>query len=145
MRQSNKPVYIFISVLAILVAALLSTETSAQNPEIWYKPNIPLGVAKGNFPGRVAWGHNPKVASWDGTTGFWWDDKFNSQKETDKLFAQTLFTLTEKQNEKEAWNALFNYFNHTKRNQGRGYLTGDRKSTRLNSSHSDRSRMPSSA
>ncbi len=40
--------------------------------EIWYKPNLPKGVARGEFPGRVAWGHNPHVASWDGKTGFWW-------------------------------------------------------------------------
>ena len=30
--------------------------------DIWYKPNLPLGEAKGIFPGRVAWGYNPKIA-----------------------------------------------------------------------------------
>ena len=43
-----------------------SKDAKAENLQIWYKPNLPLGVAKGMFPGRVAWGHNPKIASWDG-------------------------------------------------------------------------------
>jgi len=57
-------------------------ESRANDLEIWYKPNIPFGVAKGIFPGRVVWGHNPQIASWDGVTGFWWNDELNNQKET---------------------------------------------------------------
>lgn len=68
--------------------------------EIWYKPNIPLGIGRGIFPGRVAWGHNPEIASWDGKTGFWWEDQFNNQGETDKLLSQTLLSLTNIKNEK---------------------------------------------
>ena len=104
-------------VLAIASASVYTIQsdakTSAKNLEIWYKPNIPLGLAKGIYPGRVAWGHNPKIASWDGTTGFWWEDKFNNQAETDNLFSQTLFSLTNTKNEKKSWDALFRFFNKT--------------------------------
>jgi len=109
-----------------------SKESKAANLEIWYKPNIPLGVAKGNFPGRVAWGHNPKIASWDGTTGFWWEDRFNNQEETNKLFAQTLFSLTNKPNEKQAWDQLFMYFNKTKHNKNTGYRAGEKITVKIN-------------
>jgi len=103
-----------------------SKETKAANLEIWYKPNIPLGVAKGMFPGRVAWGHNPKIASWDGKTGFWWEDRFNNQQETDKLLSQTLFSLTNIKNEKNSWDALFRFFNKTKHNMDAGYQAGQK-------------------
>jgi hypothetical protein len=109
-----------------------SKETKAENLKIWYKPNIPLGEAKGMFPGRVVWGHNPKIASWDGKTGFWWEDKFNNQQETDKLLAQTLTKLTDSKNEKKAWNQLFIYFNQTKHNLNVGYHGGEKVTVKIN-------------
>ena len=112
-------------------------ESRASDLEILYKPNIPHGVAKGEFPGRVAWGHNPKIASWDGETGFWWEDQFNKQKETDLLLAQTLFTLTEKQTEKEAWTALFTFYNQTKQNRNQGYQRGEKIAIKINMNNTD--------
>jgi uncharacterized protein (DUF362 family) len=106
--------------------------TNSSELKIWYKPNVPLGIARGMYPGRVAWGHNPKVASWDGTTGFWWEDRFNNQTEADKLFAQTLFTLTNAKNEKKAWNDLFRYFNKTKRGIESGYKAGQKIAIKIN-------------
>jgi len=105
---------------------------SANKLEIWYKPNVPLGIAKGMHPGRVAWGHNPKIASWDGTTGFWWDDQFNNQAETDKLLTQTLCGLTGIQNEKDSWSALFRFFNKSKHNIDAGYKPGERVTIKIN-------------
>jgi len=112
-------------------------ESSAKDLEIWYKPNIPLGVAKGNFPGRVAWGHNPHIASWDGVTGFWWADEWNNQEETDKLLEQTLFTLTKKQTQADAWDALLTYFNQTKRNRSQGYQAGEKITIKINMNNTD--------
>ncbi len=56
-----------------------SVAANSESLEIWYKPNVPLGEAKGMFPGRVVWGHNPKIASWDGKTGFWWEDRLTTR------------------------------------------------------------------
>ncbi|MBL7110323.1 MAG: DUF362 domain-containing protein [Bacteroidales bacterium] len=112
-------------------------ESRADGLEIWYKPNIPLGVAKGTFPGRVAWGHNPKIASWDGVTGFWWDDEYNDQKETDKLLSQTLFSLTDKQTERDAWDLLFTYHNQTKQNRNQGYSPGEKIAIKINMNNTD--------
>ncbi|MDP2339103.1 MAG: DUF362 domain-containing protein [Bacteroidota bacterium] len=116
----------------VIFSAQSAKETKAANLEIWYKPNIPLGVAKGMFPGRVAWGHNTNIASWDGETGFWWEDRFNNQAETDKLLSQTLFSLTEIQNEKKSWDALFRFFNKTKRNSDTGYQAGQKVAVKIN-------------
>lgn len=110
----------------------LTTETKAAGLEIWYKPNIPLGVAKGIYPGRVAWGHNTNIATWDGKTGNWWEDRFNNQKETDKLLSKTITSLTGIKNEKKSWNALFTFFNKTKHNVDAGYQSGQKVAIKVN-------------
>ncbi len=107
-------------------------KTSRDGLKIWYKANMPLGVARGMFPGRVAWGHNPKIATWDEKTGFWWEDRFNNEAETDKLLSQTLFTLTNVNNDKKAWNALFHFFNKTKKNVDTGYQSGQKIAIKVN-------------
>jgi uncharacterized protein (DUF362 family) len=123
-------------VIAIVSVSIFSAEsakeTKAANLEIWYKPNIPLGVAKGINPGRVVWGHNPKIASWDGKTGFWWEDRFNNQEETDKLLSLTLFNLTNAKTEKKAWDALFRFFNKTKHGAESGYQAGQKIAIKVN-------------
>jgi hypothetical protein len=112
-------------------------ETKAENLKIWYKPNIPLGVAKGIFPGRVSWGYNPKIASWDEKTGMWWEDRFNNQAETDKLLSQTLFSLTEAKSEKKAWDVLFHFYNKTKKDKDAGYKSGEKIAIKVNLNNTD--------
>jgi len=125
--------FIVVGIASTLVfVARSAKESKAENLEIWYKPNIPLGVAKGMYPGRVAWGHNTNIASWDGKTGFWWEDRFNNQPETDKLLGQTLTTLTSLKNEKKSWDALFHFFNNTKHNRDAGYEPGQKIAIKVN-------------
>ncbi len=107
-------------------------EVMADSLKIWYKPNNPLGEAKGMFPGRVVWGHNPKIATWDEKTGFWWEDRFNNQAETDKLFSQSLLSLTNVRNEKKSWDALFRFYNKTKRSIDTGYKNGEKIAIKVN-------------
>lgn len=141
LAESKYTAALMFVLLGIGSASIYTLNTSAREDtadfEIWYKPNIPLGVAKGIFPGRVAWGHNPRVASWDGNAGFWWEDRSNNQKETDKLLAQTLFTLTDKKSEKEAWEDLFTYFNQSKRDRDQGYKAGEKIAVKINMNNTD--------
>jgi hypothetical protein len=128
-------------ILGIAAANLYTIDsdakTSASDLEIWYKPNMPVGIARGINPGRVVWGHNPKIASWDGKTGFWWEDRFNNQAETDRLLSQTLFSLTNKKNEKKSWDALFRFFNNTTRKVDAGYKPGEKVAIKINQNNSD--------
>jgi hypothetical protein len=128
-------------ILGIVFVNLYTSDTNANTDKYelkkWYKTNIPLGVAKGMFPGRVAWGHNPKIASWDGKTGFWWEDAHNDQKETDKLLKKTLLTLTDKQTEKAAWEGLFTFYNKTSRNKNQGYKAGEKIAIKINMNNTD--------
>jgi len=110
----------------------VEAKPSSEAIKIWYKPNLPLGEAKGMFPGRVTWGHNPKIASWDGKTGMWWEDRFNNQEETNKLLSQTLYSLTNIKNEKKSWDALFRFFNKTTKNVESGYKSGEKIAIKIN-------------
>jgi len=126
---------ILIGVVGLFAAISNSSQEANANSnalEIWYKPNIPVGEAKGIFPGRVFWGHNPRIASWDGTTGFWWEERFNDQKESDKLLSQTITGLTHQKNEKRSWDALFRHFNKTRGNVDKGYQAGQKIAIKVN-------------
>ena len=121
--------------LLIMPKSTIEAKAGSVELEIWYKPNLPVGIARGVFPGRVVWGHNPEIASWDGETGFWWEDKHNDQKEVDRLLNQTLTGLMESKSEAQAWDALFRHFNETKRNQNRGYISGEKITVKINNNN----------
>jgi hypothetical protein len=105
------------------------------SPEWIILPNHPVGTAKGIFPGRVVWIHDPAVASWDGKTGNWWDENVTLQSETDKMLKESLKTLTGEKTEKKAWTALFREFNsrHNKKNQS--YQSGQKIAIKINTNN----------
>jgi hypothetical protein len=103
--------------------------------------NSPIGVEHGIFPGRVVWVFDPKVATWDGTNKYWWDEKSTSQTEADKMFENVLKSLTGKATEAMAWDALFKNFNKEKKNISGGYALNQKIAVKINQnntkSHSD--------
>ncbi len=119
-------------ILAIAAFTNHPDSLKADNVEPWYKPNMPIGVARGINPGRVAWAHNPKIASWDGKNGNWWEDKYINQDETDKLLGSALTTLTSTKNETEAWDALFTYFNKRKTGASKKYQPNEKIAIKIN-------------
>lgn len=77
---------------AVALTALCATaQTSggvrgkARHPKQFVGPNEPIGEGRGIHPGRVAWIHAPGVASWDGETGLWVEDRWNSQAKADAM------------------------------------------------------------
>lgn len=95
-------------------------------------PNTPRGEAVGIFPGRVAWAYAPGTAAWDETTGFWFEDRWNDRYNCDRLVRQTISSLTEKESEKEAWEALFVYFNEKKGKGNIGYRSDEKIAIKIN-------------
>ena len=144
-KQFKRAKYLYSCIL-LLVALIIAGIFYFGNPEKVYAvtvnrlstiPNKPIGVAKGIFPGRVSWAHNPKAANWDGSTGFWWDDNNNPQNETDKLLSTSICNLTGKKNEAEAWNALFKYFNNKKIHSNTGYQLTEKIAIKINQNNTD--------
>jgi hypothetical protein len=104
-------------------------------------PNNPMGVGKGIFPGRVVWVHNPEVATWDGVTtpmgvtsatGEWWDDTNCNPEIVDAMFSTAVQGLTGKKTDKEAWLAIFQHFNETRKLGKVGYKPGEKIAIKLN-------------
>lgn len=134
------------AVIFLFVAVSGSILFFVQNPDILFagnapewtiKPNAPIGTARGINSGRVVWTHDPKVASWDGTTGFWWDDSYTSQAEADKMMAQTLSSLTGEKNLTKAWKALFVYFNKTRHAKNEGYQDAQKIAIKINENNNN--------
>jgi hypothetical protein len=138
-KLKDKKLFKTILVIASFTAFaffIFSGNSAPANPTTnlvpWFEPNKPVGVSTGIHPGRVVWAHNPEVANWDGVTGFWWEDRFNPQSESDVLVSKAITALTGEKNGKKAWNALFNNFNETKRGKKQGYLKGEKIAIKIN-------------
>jgi hypothetical protein len=103
--------------------------------------NSPIGIGHGIFPGRVTWVFDPKVATWDGSNKYWWDEKSTSQVEADKMLKNVLKSLSGKENEARAWDALFRNFNSEKKKATAGYTLNQKIAVKINQnntkSHAD--------
>lgn len=94
--------------------------------------NNPLGKGQGIFPGRVAWVHCPGVSTWDGETGIWSDERWNSQQKADLMVREGIMVLTGEKNARKAWSALFTHFNRTHGKRAVPYRKGERIAIKLN-------------
>ena len=101
-------------------------------------PNSPMGVGKGIHAGRVTWAYDPDATSWDGTTGFWWEDTYTNQKAVDEMTSKSLQGLTGEKSDKQAWDALFKNFNQTHNAGTAGYKRGEKIAIKINANQ-DRS------
>jgi len=95
-------------------------------------PNTPMGTPIGIFPGRVVWTWDPAAANWDGKTGYWWDDKYNSQETVDAMFSKSLKALTGGETDVEAWDALFRFHNSRRGKGGAAYQAGEKIAVKIN-------------
>ena len=114
------------------IEVVFAQDVKKEKAVMMLSPNVPKGEAKGINPGRVAWAYAPGTAKWDGNTGFWFEDKWNDQENCDWLVRQTLLSVTGKENEKDAWNALFESFNKSKRNSNQAYKSGEKIAIKIN-------------
>ena len=80
-------------------------------------PNHPIGIARGIYPGRVVWAHDPAAAHWNGDRSTlktpWWSDASTDQTRVDAMLATTLLNLTGAQTPADAWRAIFTHYNKT--------------------------------
>jgi hypothetical protein len=99
------------------------------------EPNKPIGVGKGIFPGRVVWVHKPGVSNWDEQTGFWFEDRWNSQEKANEMIREALISLTGQKEEAKAWKQLFAYFNKSKNRGNHSYQSTEKIAIKINQNH----------
>lgn len=119
-----------LSSFFVLLAACAAL--SAQQPKLFVAPNTPLGVGRGIHPARVAWVHCPGVASWDGETGLWVEDRWNSQSKADAMIASAITAVTGRKKPSQAWDALFRSFNKQHGRGSKPYSPGEKIAIKLN-------------
>jgi len=104
----------------------------------WYVPsdpaNSPMGVARGYYPGRVVWKHDPNATSWsgEGETNYWWLDENTDQVVVERMLSESLCDLVHADNDGQAWQRIFEYFNQTHGYGTRGYLAGEKIAVKIN-------------
>jgi hypothetical protein len=94
--------------------------------------NIPIGVARGIFPGRVVWMHDPSVVTWDGKTGYWWNDTHTQQQVVDSMLSKSLKSLSGKFTDVQSWDAIFKYYNEQHGKGSIGYAAGEKIAIKIN-------------
>ncbi|MGE5498104.1 MAG: DUF362 domain-containing protein [Syntrophothermus sp.] len=106
-----------------------------QNAHMVSAANTPQGTARGIYPGRVVWVHDSLSAKWDGSSEFWWQDRFTPQPEAVKMLTASLTSLTGEKKEPKAWEKLFKYFNKSKKNKNKGYTAGEKIAIKINTNN----------
>jgi Domain of unknown function (DUF362) len=133
---------VFLSVAVIFTLFFVINRTEVVNAStvdaISVVSNAPVGVEHGIFPGRVVWVFDPKVASWDGSDKFWWDEKSTSQIEAGKMLSNVLMSLTGQKTVTKAWDALFKNFNEEKKKSGNGYSINQKVAVKINQNNTKR-------
>ena len=107
------------------------------------KPNTPVGVARGIFPGRVVWARDPQATKWAGhwqqKSDQWWLDQNTDQARVEALLAATVTRLTGATNSAAAWRSIFEYYNQRSRGmKQRGYRPGEIVAIKINLNNSEK-------
>jgi len=95
--------------------------------------NAPIGIAKGIYPGRVVWVHNPDATDWDGPgDGHWWQSRHTNQVAVDSMMARAIRAFCNEQQNAAAWDKLFRHFNKTHGRGNVGYKSGEKIVIKIN-------------
>lgn len=105
-------------------------------PNSEHVTNAPSGEAKGIYPGRVVWVHNPDATNEKcdpSKAGHgWWMPENNNQEAIDRMISRAIQELTGETSDKSAWNEIFMFHNET-RGKGRvNYVQGEKVFIKVN-------------
>ncbi len=103
-------------------------------------PNQPVGVAKGIYPGRVVWVHDPDATNEKANpTAFghgWFLSEHNNQAVIDKMVSTSLRAISGQHSDAAAWEAVFKFHNK-KRGKGEvNYKIGEKIMIKTNATSS---------
>jgi uncharacterized protein (DUF362 family) len=112
------------------------------------RPNEPIGKARGIFPGRVVWSHNPNATSWNGQStstpcdgissattcwkskNAWWNNLDMNEVKT--MLDNSIQTLAGIDDLEQAWDGIFRNFNTERNSEDRGYQNGEKIAIKVN-------------
>jgi hypothetical protein len=95
--------------------------------------NQPIGVARGIYPGRVVWVHDPNATGWKGPgDGHPWESNHTSQERVSEMMSRAIQQLTGASSDAQAWDKMFRYFNKARGKGDVGYKTGEKIAIKVN-------------
>ena len=127
LKASRFPVAILFFIVAFVFSAisLLNTDNRVKSATKDIEPaNQPMGIAKGIFPGRVVWIHNPNATNEDCTNAFgdgYFMNENTDQAQVDLMVSNALLSITGESTAADAWDAIFRYYNIEKGKGDVGY------------------------
>jgi hypothetical protein len=109
-----------------------SATTLTQGPQ---PGNQPIGDAKGIYPGRVVWIHNPDATDNSCTNGYndyWYMDINTNQNVVSAMVSAGIQQLSGTTSDVAAWDSIFRYFNVNHGKGKVGYITGEKIAIKIN-------------
>ena len=127
---------IALACIAVSVGALWLALTFTGDRSALAEPqpaNEPIGTARGIYPGRVVWVHDPDATDWDGPgNGHPWDSEHTNQKRVCRMMSKAIQDLTATKSDAAAWGKLFRYYNKTNNKGSVGYKPGEKVVIKVN-------------
>jgi len=124
---------IAISIFCLwLTMSITSSQTVKADDPI---PNDPNGIAKGLYPGRVVWIHDPNATDWDGPGipgNYFWQPEHTVQKYVDAMVSKALRQLSGCDTDIQAWDTIFRHFNSNHGKGDIGYMPGEKVTIKVN-------------
>lgn len=132
-----------VSTALLTISGEAGSHPSESGENLLFNPpegvNSPAGSPKGIKPGRVAWAYDKEACTWDGETGFWWQDEYNNQQRITAMVSGTIRSVSDKNSDEEAWKAIFSWFNQSYGRGPRGYIPGEKVAIKVNMNNDRRS------
>jgi len=135
---NNWAAVIFLIIAVISTSFLLQSDkpfSYANYKSVLEDPNEPIGVGKGIFPGRVVWVRDSTAVDQQLTNqsgDYWWMDINVDQTTVNSMVSKAIKSLTGKETDAEAWDAIFRYYNQTHGRGDVGYTAGEKIVIKLN-------------
>jgi hypothetical protein len=126
----------FLGVSDNNIDRLNSGDPDSPLPTISHVANVATGDAKGIFPGRVVWVYDPAATNENcnptAVGKAWWMPENNNQFVIDEMVSKAIKSLTGKQIDKDAWDAIFKYHNNTRGKGSVVYNKGEKIFIKIN-------------
>lgn len=117
--RMNRRKFLVAAAAGMTVSRAVMFRTAAAEQS---EPLKPIGEAKGIFPGRVVWVHDPSVVDWSGPEdGHWWEGNRVKQEKVNAMMERAVCGLTGATTVAQAWDKLFRHLNQARGKKAVGY------------------------
>ncbi len=133
---------VFCAIGVSIPFVLQSTDAPAHPnlPASIHAANAPMGEAKGIFPGRVVWVHDPAATNENCSPKVyqheWFRSENSNQSVIDKMVSSAVRNLSGQSSDSGAWTAIFAYHNTTRGKGAARYQNGEKVFIKINATSS---------